>query len=66
MDDVKTTYTFIAETKNYPSDGRDYPSDSSVTISFDATEAHIDLVVGQFETFLRAAGYLFTHIDVAR
>lgn len=61
---LKTTYTFIADTVGYPSSGDDYPTDSTITMSFDATDANIHLVIRQFETFLRAAGYIFKDIEV--
>jgi hypothetical protein len=56
MSEHKTIYNFHVETTNYPED-RMFPKESQVTVSFDGTDAHIDMVVDQFTTFLRAAGY---------
>jgi hypothetical protein len=65
MSEHTTTYNFHVETTNYPED-RMFPKESQVTVSFDGTDAHIDMVVDQFATFLRAAGYIFDSLEIVK
>jgi hypothetical protein len=54
-DKYKVTYSFQVEYENV--NLPDEPKHSLTHIAFDGTDAHIDLVLNQFATFLRAAGY---------
>ena len=65
MSEHTTIYNFHVETINYPED-RMFPKESTVNITFDGTDAHIDMVVDQFATFLRAAGYIFEGIEIVK
>jgi hypothetical protein len=47
-------------------DLKDEPTHSLIHIVFDGTDAHIDTVVKQFETFLKAAGYNFDYLEVVK
>jgi len=60
----KVTYSFHVEYENV--DLKDHPKHSLTTISFDGTDAHIDTVVDQFATFLKAAGYYFDYLEVVK
>lgn len=64
MDDkkYKCTYTLQCEYENV--DLKDEPTHSLIHIAFDGTDAHIDTVVNQFATFLKAAGYHFDYLEV--
>jgi hypothetical protein len=64
-DQYKVTYTFQVEYENV--DIPDEPKHSLTVLSFDGTDAHIDLVVNQFATFLKAAGYVWVdHLEVVK
>ena len=64
-DKYKATYSFSVEYENV--DLPDEPKHSLTVLSFDGTDAHIDLVVNQFATFLRAAGYVWVdHLEVVK
>jgi hypothetical protein len=54
-DKYKVTYSFSVEYENV--NLPDEPNHSLTVLSFDGTDAHIDLIVNQFTTFIRAAGY---------
>ena len=54
-DKYKVTYTFQVEYDDV--DLPDEPKHSLTVLSFDGTDAHLDLVLNQFATFIRAAGY---------
>ena len=58
----KVTYSFHVEYENV--DLKDHPKHSLTTLSFDGTDAHINVVVDQFVTFLKAAGYSFDDLEV--
>ena len=60
----KVTYTLQCEYENV--DLIDEPTHSLIHIAFDGTDAHIDTVVNQFATFLKAAGYSFDYLDVVK
>ena len=60
----KVTYTLQCEYENVDLPGE--PTHSLVHIVFDGTDAHIDTVVGQFATFLKAAGYYFDDLEVIK
>jgi len=62
-DDFSVTYTFRMDMVN---SGMDDHPDQTVEISFDATEANLHVVLSQFETFLKASGYVFDHLKVIR
>ena len=62
--DYKVTYTLQVEYENVDLPGE--PKHSLTTLVFDGTDAHIDTVVGQFSTFLKAAGYSFNELEVIR
>jgi hypothetical protein len=66
MDDnkYKCTYSFHVEYENVDLPGE--PRHSLTVLSFDGTDAHIDTVVNQFTTFLKAAGYSFDYLDVVK
>ena len=63
-DKYKVTYTLQCEYENVDLDGE--PTHSLIHIAFDGTDAHIDTVVNQFATFLKAAGYSFDYLDVVK
>ena len=63
-DKYKVTYTLQCEYENV--DLIDEPTHSMIHIAFDGTDAHIDTVVNQFATFLKAAGYSFDYLDVVK
>ena len=63
-DKYKVTYTLQCEYENV--DLIDEPTHSLIHIAFDGTDAHIDTVVNQFATFLKAAGYSFDYLDVVK
>ena len=58
------TYTFQCEYENVDLPGE--PTHSLTHIVFDGTDAHIDTVVNQFATFLKAAGYNFDYLEVIK
>jgi hypothetical protein len=60
----KCTYTFSCEYENV--DLPDEPRHSLTVQSFDGTDAHIQTVVNQFVTFLKAAGYNFYDLEVIK
>jgi hypothetical protein len=60
----KCTYTFSCEYENVDLPGE--PRHSLTVQSFDGTDAHIDVVVKQFVTFLKAAGYYFDDLEVIK
>lgn len=60
----KVTYTLQCECENV--DLKDEPTHSLIHIVFDGTDAHIDTVVKQFETFLKASGYCFDYLEVVK
>jgi hypothetical protein len=51
----KVTYTFQVEYENV--NLPDEPKHSLTVVTFDGTDAHLSLVLNQFATFIRAAGY---------
>jgi hypothetical protein len=64
-DKYKVTYTFQVEYENV--NLPDEPKHSLTHIVFDGTDAHIDLVINQFATFLKAAGYVWVdHLEVVK
>jgi len=63
-DKYKTTYTLQCEYENVALE--DEPDHSLISIVFDGTDAPIDVVVKQFATFLKAAGYSFDCIEVVK
>jgi hypothetical protein len=60
----KTTYTLQCEYENVYLE--DEPNHSLIHIVFDGTDAPINVVVKQFETFLKAAGYYFDYLEVVK
>jgi hypothetical protein len=54
-DKYKVTYSFSVEYENV--NLPDEPKHSLTVLTFDGTDAHLDLVLNQFATFMRAAGY---------
>jgi hypothetical protein len=60
----KCTYTFQCEYENV--DLIDEPTHSLTSIVFDGTDAHIDTVIKQFATFLKASGYSFDCLEVIK
>jgi hypothetical protein len=60
----KVTYTLSVEHDNMHIEG--YPLNTFNTLTFDGTDAPLDVVVGQIETFLKAAGYYFDHLDIVK
>jgi hypothetical protein len=60
----KVTYTLQCEYENVDLPGE--PTHSLINIIFDGTDAHIDTVVNQFATFLKAAGYSFDCLEVIK
>jgi hypothetical protein len=60
----KVTYSFNVEYENL--NLTEYPKDSTIKITFDGTDVPIDVVVGQFVTFLKAAGYIFDDLEVIK
>ena len=60
----KTTYTLQCEYENVGLEGE--PDHSLISIIFDGTDAPIDVVVNQFATFLKAAGYSFDCLEVVK
>lgn len=58
----KCTYTFQCEYENVNLPGE--PNHSLTHIVFDGTDAHIQVVVNQFVTFLKAAGYSFRDLEI--
>jgi len=60
----KCTYTLQCEYENVDLVGES--PHSLIHIAFDGTDAHIDVVVNQFTTFLKAAGYSFDYLEVIK
>ena len=60
----KCTYTLQCEYENVNLKGE--PKHSLINIVFDGTDAHINVVVNQFATFLKAAGYSFDCLEVIK
>jgi hypothetical protein len=60
----KCTYTFQCEYENVDLVGE--PSHSLIHHTFDGTDAHIQVLVNQFVTFLKAAGYSFHDLEVIK
>lgn len=60
----KVTYTFQCEYENVNLE--DEPNHSLVHIVFDGTDAPINVIVNQFTTFLKAAGYYFDYLEVVK
>ena len=63
-DPYKVTYTFSVEYENV--DLHDHPPHTLTVQSFDGTDVTLDVVLGQVETFLKAAGYYFDHLEVVK
>jgi hypothetical protein len=63
-DKYKCTYTLQCKYENVDLKGE--PTHSLINIVFDGTDAHIDTVVNQFATFLKAAGYFFDYLEVVK
>ena len=62
-DNHKVTYTFRMDMVD---SGLDDHPDQSIEISFDATDVNLHVVLSQLETFLKASGYVFDHLEVVR
>jgi len=62
-DEFKVIYQFTKTMRN--SKMIEHPDDN-VQITFDGTETNIHVVLSQFETFLKASGYVFDHLEVVR
>jgi hypothetical protein len=62
--EYKCTYTLQCEYENVDLKGE--PKHSLINIIFDGTDAHLDTVVQQFVTFLKAAGYYFDDLEVIK
>ena len=60
----KCTYTFQCEYENV--DVAYEPTHSLNVLSFDGTDAHIQTVVNQFVTFLKASGYSFQDLEIIK
>ena len=60
----KVTYSFSVEYENV--NLPDYPPHTLTVQSFDGTDAPINVVVQQFVTFLKAAGYNFYDLEVIK
>ena len=60
----KVTYTFSVEYENV--DLPDHPPHTLTVQVFDGTDVTLDVVLGQVETFLKAAGYYFDHLEVVK
>jgi hypothetical protein len=60
----KCTYSFSCEYENVDLPGE--PKHSLTVQSFDGTDAHIQTVVNQFVTFLKASGYSFHDLEVIK
>ena len=60
----KCTYTFQCEYENV--DLVHEPKHSVTHIVFDGTDAHIQTVVNQFVTFLKASGYVFQDLEIIK
>jgi hypothetical protein len=63
-DEYKVTYSFSVEYENV--DLHDHPKHTLTVQSFDGTDVTLDVVLGQVETFLKAAGYYFDHLEVVK
>ena len=63
-DEYKCTYSFHVEYENVDLPGE--PRHSVTVQSFDGTDVHINVVVQQFVTFLKAAGYNFYDLEVIK
>lgn len=59
--EFKVMYQF---TKTMRNSGMDEYPDDCVQITFDGTETTLDVVLSQFETFLKASGYVFDYLEV--
>ena len=62
----KCTYTFQCEYENVDQIHLHEPTHSLNVLSFDGTDAHIQTVVNQFVTFLKASGYSFHDLEVIK
>ena len=53
----------VEATLSFTSTGHDDPQfpDTSWSMTFDATDAHIDVILAQFEHMLSAMGYVFSN-----
>ena len=60
----KCTYTFQCEYENV--DLLHEPKHSLTHVVFDGTDAHIQTVVNQFVTFLKASGYVFQDLEIIK
>jgi hypothetical protein len=60
----KCTYTFQCEYENV--DQLHEPKHSVTHVVFDGTDAHIQTVVNQFVTFLKASGYVFQDLEIIK
>jgi hypothetical protein len=60
----KCTYTFQCEYENV--DLLHEPTHSLTHVVFDGTDAHIQTVVNQFVTFLKASGYVFQDLEIIK
>ena len=63
-DPYKVTYTLSVEYENV--NLPDEPTHSLTHIVFDGTDVTLNVVLGQVETFLKAAGYYFDHLEVVK
>jgi len=62
-DKFKVTYQFISTMKN---SGMEEHPDRIIEINLDGTDVNLRFVVGQVETFLKAAGYFFDHLEIVK
>ena len=60
----KCTYTFQCEYENV--DLLHEPKHSLTHVVFDGTDAHIQTVVNQYVTFLKASGYSFEDLEIIK
>ena len=60
----KVTYTLQCEYENV--DLLHEPKHSLTHVVFDGTDAHIQTVVNQFVTFLKASGYSFEDLEIIK
>jgi hypothetical protein len=63
-DEYKVTYTLSVEYENV--DLPDQPKHTLTVQTFDGTDVTLDVVLGQVETFLKAAGYYFDHLEIVK
>jgi hypothetical protein len=62
-DKFKVTYQLISTMKN---SGMEEHPDRNIEIIFDGTDVTLSTVVSQIETFLKASGYFFDHLEIVK